>query len=131
MSEFGEHPQHLPLTPPRSPKERKWAEQRIRMDRENHASVQATSHVRSKSTHSMENESDMHRSLTFQANDQTNDEDVDGEAHHRLLNNRNPLRRRPSAVSALSVTADSGLTRQDVLSAFLNYKIWHLLVKLS
>ncbi|KAI7172527.1 MFS general substrate transporter [Hortaea werneckii] len=60
------------------------------------------------------------------------DQDLDsssGEAHDRLLDGRPITRRRKaSTVSTKSLTADSGLTRQDILSAFLNYKIWHLLI---
>ncbi|RMZ08302.1 hypothetical protein D0860_04706 [Hortaea werneckii] len=60
------------------------------------------------------------------------DQDLDsseGEAYDRLLDGRPTTRRRKaSTVSTKSLTADSGLTRQDILSAFLNYKIWHLLI---
>ncbi|KAH9834268.1 transporter [Teratosphaeria destructans] len=59
-------------------------------------------------------------------------EDAEG-PHQRLLsgtvNSTSDWRqRRPSSVSAMSVTADTGLSRQDILSALFNYKIWHLLV---
>ncbi|KAI7547219.1 MFS general substrate transporter, partial [Hortaea werneckii] len=60
------------------------------------------------------------------------DQDLDsssGEAHDRLLDGRPTTgRRKASTMSTKSLTADSGLTRQDILSAFLNYKIWHLLI---
>ncbi|USW48590.1 Putative major facilitator superfamily, MFS transporter superfamily [Septoria linicola] len=55
------------------------------------------------------------------------------EAHERLLDEEDPMRsphrgRRKSTISAISVTRDSGLSRHDIVSAFFNYKIWHLLI---
>ncbi|KAK4634436.1 High-affinity nicotinic acid transporter [Fulvia fulva] len=50
--------------------------------------------------------------------------------HERLLGGNNlheTLRRTVSGVSGHPITEDSGLTKQDILSAIFNYKIWHLL----
>ncbi|EMD00407.1 hypothetical protein BAUCODRAFT_61850 [Baudoinia panamericana UAMH 10762] len=88
--------------------ERLWAEQRIRLDRDN---------------------SDDNNALP--ANGGLEDEAVADEPHHRLLNDyadNTSRRRKFSTVSAISVTADSGLSTHDILSALLNYKIWHLLL---
>ncbi|KAI4728778.1 MFS general substrate transporter [Aureobasidium sp. EXF-10728] len=38
-----------------------------------------------------------------------------------------PLARRPSHASALSVTADSGVSREDIFSAVADWKVWYLL----
>lgn len=108
--------------------ERVWAERRIRVDRATSAAgprKRKTSKIVTESTDgsvSRPSESGQHLA-----------EDYFGEeSHHRLLashsNTHPPMRRLMSTVSTMSVTADTGLSRHDVLSAILNYKIWHLLV---
>ncbi|KAK0301029.1 hypothetical protein LTS00_000177 [Friedmanniomyces endolithicus] len=107
------------------PQERVWAEQRIRLDRDNVTPTQKR------------------RASLALARSITEDEDAHAhpfatenegeEAHHQLLASHdradsNALRRKLSTISTMSVTADAGLTRHDILSAVLNYKIWHLLI---
>ena len=90
--------------------EKRWAEQRIRIDRDEASGTKSHRRTGKRSTRPSQDE-----------------EDAEGEAHHRLLSDGGPANRRMSIVSSMSVTADAGLTRHDILSAFLNYKIWHLL----
>ncbi|TKA68934.1 hypothetical protein B0A55_08470 [Friedmanniomyces simplex] len=105
--------------------ERVWAEQRIRLDRDN---VTPTQRRRASMA--------LARSITEdeEANAHPFAAENDGEeAHHRLLANHDtadstPLRRKESTLSTMSVTADTGLSRHDIFSAVLNYKIWHLLI---
>lgn len=101
--------------------ERDWAEQRIRLDRDD------ASH--SKPTHSMVTEDlnilvedDRRRSAEY------DEEATDDRA--QLLEPRYtspPRRRKMSTISAHSVTADSGLSKHDIVSAVAQYNIWHLL----
>ncbi|KAK5122336.1 hypothetical protein LTR85_004247 [Meristemomyces frigidus] len=106
--------------------ERMWAEQRIRLDRESVTSTQKRRASKALQRTTSEDEETAERpSISF-----ANDDDT-GEAHHRLLDGHMEAgirRRKMSTASAISVTADAGLTRHDVLSAVLNYKIWHLLI---
>ena len=96
--------------------ERQWAEARIRLDQrmatDRHASGNDDPLVTS---HDRDND----------INDDPDDDDVAGEAHHHLLY---PSKSRMSTLTGISVTEDSGLTRHDVMSAFLNFKIWHILI---
>ena len=105
-----------------SPSERVWAEQRIRLDRDNVTSTQkrrASIAVQ----RSMDEEADTNAPT---------DDDEGGESHTRLLASHYPdcppLTRKASVMSTMSVTADAGLTRHDILSAILYPKIWHLLI---
>ena len=87
--------------------EKKWAEQRIRLDRDEAAGFAASQ-------------------VTITKAPRTSEEfdDTRGEAHHSLLPESEST---PRAVSSAPVTADAGLTRHDILSAILDYKIWHIL----
>lgn len=106
--------------------ERMWAEQRIRLDRESVTSSQKRRASRPLQRSTSEDEATTERpSISYVTDDDP------GEAHHRLLEGHVEVglrRRKMSIASAISVTADAGLTRHDVLSAVINYKIWHLLV---
>ncbi|CAD0090761.1 unnamed protein product [Aureobasidium vineae] len=53
----------------------------------------------------------------------------DDEADYLLPNAEvtQPLARRPSHASVLSVTADSGVSREDIFSAVADWKVWYLL----
>lgn len=99
-------------------------EQRIRLDRDAaaHSSDMTSYDQRTMASH--EDESHVH----FASLDE---EAAGSEAHDRLLpgeDDQPPRKRKMSTVSAMSVTADAGLTRHDIVSAVLNYKIWHLLI---
>ena len=91
--------------------ERKWAEQRMRLDRAEAAGVVPRD--------------ELSRKLNRTSDDVEDDE---GEAHDRLLPETDSTQRITRAASKEPVTADAGLTRHDILSAFLDYKIWHVLV---
>ncbi|KAK4541430.1 hypothetical protein LTR36_008031 [Oleoguttula mirabilis] len=105
--------------------ERVWAEQRIRLDRESVTSTQKRRASKALQRSASEDEAAFDRpSVSFV-------DDEGSSAHHRLLDGHMEAglrRRKMSTASAISVTADAGLTRHDVLSAVLNYKIWHLLL---
>ncbi|KAK5684800.1 hypothetical protein LTS10_002874 [Elasticomyces elasticus] len=105
-----------------SSQERMWAEQRIRLDRDN-----VTPNQKRRASMALA------RSITEDEDAHAHDDDDGQEAHDRLLAGHdsadtNTLHRKMSTVSNMSVTADAGLSRHDVLSAILSYKIWHLLV---
>jgi len=92
--------------------ERQWAEQRIRLDQlsgTNPAAAAADDSAAHNQVHADEEESD-------------------GEAHRRLLSTSKYAHRRMSVATRASVTEDAGLTKTDISSAFLNYKIWHILI---
>ena len=105
--------------------ERAWAEERIRRDRQ--VPSDFISSVRRCSLYDDEgDEEDTSQGphLSFAQGDNE-------EASRSLLAHKSPSRnrnRRMSAMSAVSVTADTGLSRSDVLSAFLDWKVWYLLV---
>ncbi|KAK3726074.1 hypothetical protein LTR37_000222 [Vermiconidia calcicola] len=102
-------------------RERRWAEERIRLD-QLIASTQTTQRsARMAGRQSVNSESLQEEGLL-------SDNDDTGEAHHRLLNDTELVHRRMSVASGVSVTADAGLSRHDVLSAVFNLKIWHILV---
>lgn len=98
--------------------EKTWAEQRMRLDfiHPGEASKE------------IDAEDDDH--LTRALTSDSREEDQGAEADDRLLQetDTNMLTSWRSAASAMSITADSGLTRQDVFEAIFNYKIWHLLM---
>jgi MFS family permease len=101
--------------------EKQWAEQRIKLDRKNNNN----SHRQKPPAYEVGPDALAGVAI------EDEESEPPGEAHHRLLDGHTDssrYRRRASAVSVLSVTADAGLTRQDILSAILNYKIWHLLI---
>ncbi|KXL46424.1 hypothetical protein M433DRAFT_153667 [Acidomyces richmondensis BFW] len=112
--------------------ERQWAEERIRLDRLNIFSTNIQSDLRDAYTSCAQIEEERALSVTHADDgDDADDDDDTGNAHQRLLDgHRDTLtdRRRLSTRSTISFTADAGLTRHDVLSAILNYKIWHLLM---
>ncbi|OQN97491.1 hypothetical protein B0A48_16644 [Cryoendolithus antarcticus] len=102
--------------------ERRWAEQRIRLDRDAaaHASASPTRRRSSPVTEQ-----------TTPSHDFNQDDEHDGEAHDRLLSSTDDTHvrhRKLSVVSATSVTADAGLSRHDIVSAVIQRKIWHLLI---
>ena len=92
--------------------EKRWAEQRIKLDRDDAAHAGGHRQTRK-------------RPRTSDADD---DEDEGSEAHHQLLLGSARVHHTISASSGRSVTADAGLSRYDILSAVINYKIWHILV---
>lgn len=107
-----------------SPQEREWAERRIRLDRDQ--ALHTTKHVqderRDASIHSLETEE-----LPRHSNDE--DDTIDDQAHLLETGHQTrPRERKMSTVSNMSLTADSGLSRHDIVSAVMQYKIWHLLV---
>jgi MFS family permease len=109
-------------------RERRWAEERIRIDRDE--ALHATSHRRNRSEGSRstpdqtwETESQPRHSTEL------HDDAVDDRAH--LLepgHQTTPRLRKMSTVSTVSLTADAGLSKHDMVSAVAQWKIWHLLV---
>nr|POF15225.1 high-affinity nicotinic acid transporter [Quercus suber] len=100
------------------PSEKMWAEERIRIDREN---PRLTGKLDDNGIDEEEVDEDERPS--------ERNEEESSEAHDRLLSSDHDteaakLRRKRSA---MSLTADAGLSRHDILSAFSNHKIWHLL----
>lgn len=92
-----------------SAEERKWAEKRIVIDRDEESA-------------SSQQQAD--------GNEAAPDEDVET-AHQRLLGGQTdpvPSQNQKEEESTKSVTAAAGLDRQDVLSAIFSYNIWHLLL---
>lgn len=106
-------------------REREWAEQRIRLDQD--AAAHGNDHARHAGIARLSSEDEPH--VHF-ATGSLDEEATGSEAHDRLLpdDNEVPRKRKMSTVSTMSVTADSGLTRHDIVSAVLNFKIWHLLI---
>jgi MFS family permease len=100
-----------------SREEKVWAEQRMRLD--------VTGPVETSKEINDEEEDHLNQPLTSESREGG----AGTEAHDRLLqdSDHNMLRSWRSAASAMSITADSGLTSQDVFEAIFNYKIWHLL----
>lgn len=101
--------------------ERKWAEQRIRLDQ--HKATSNGNHI-SKDDAVTEDSVSLHNETAGEPEE----DDTIGEAHHHLLSQTRLSNRRMSTVTGHSVTEDAGLSRHDIISAFLNYKIWHILV---
>ncbi|KAF7191200.1 High-affinity nicotinic acid transporter [Pseudocercospora fuligena] len=102
--------------------ERSWAEARMRQDT-----------ISSHEAKSAINEGPIHEEPFEEVEidpDDHADSGTDESDHDRLLagSTRNGRRRMSSVVSAMSITADSGLSRQDILSAVFSYKIWYLLI---
>lgn len=99
--------------------EKFWAEQRMQLD--------TVDTERSK-----ERDAEPSRQTTDDARQLDGaEEGLGGEAHDQLLSGsrvHDSLRKTNSHVPGRAVTEDSGLTRQDILSAVFNYKIWHLLM---
>ena len=87
--------------------EKKWAEQRIRLDRDEAAGFTTPQ-----------------KTITNAPRTFDEFEENEGEAHHRLLPESDST---PKSESKVPVTADAGLTRHNILSAILDYKIWHIL----
>jgi MFS family permease len=103
-----------------SPQEREWAERRIRLDRDKalHTTHQNRG-SRGNPNHSSEIEDQTRQSL---------EDEQDGiDDHHHLLRTT-PRHRKMSTVSTISLTADSGLSKHDIVSAVAQSKIWHLLI---
>ena len=106
-------------------RERRWAEERIRIDRDEalHTSSHRSEATRVTADHMAETESQSRHSTELQ------DEAIDDRAHllepgHRTA----PRLRKMSTVSTISLTADAGLSKHDMVSAAAQWKIWHLLV---
>ncbi|GAB7353137.1 hypothetical protein MBLNU459_g3673t1 [Dothideomycetes sp. NU459] len=105
-----------------SPDERNWAETRIRRDRENSALWHPPTKTRSEG----ETEDAIQDEALRRVSTSQSDEEAD-----RLLSAfaaPQQVRRRASVMSTKSMTADSGLSRTDVYSALVDWKIWYLLV---
>lgn len=103
-----------------SAEEKHWAERRMKLD---------TPEVeQSKEGHAEDSQQSSAEETA--ALDGTEEEVVGSEAHNQLLSGGNvhdSLRKTQSNLTGRAVTEDSGLTRQDILSAVFNYKIWALL----
>lgn len=105
--------------------ERRWAEERIRLD--HNESSPAHRRRSSKSSRCAI------RGIDQETHGQPSDDDENDNAGtqdgllRRASSNSMSRRRKLSTISGVSLTNDSGLTRHDILSAFLGYKIWHLL----
>ena len=97
-------------------RERWWAEERVRRDREeawSAAIVDGVAVARESAEHAGE----------------TGVVDVADQPHHRLLHDfPRPSRVKSHRPSVKSFTHDAGLSRADIVSAVCNYHIWHLLV---
>lgn len=107
-----------------SAEERKWAEQRIRLDRESAATPEH--HQQRPHQTSTDHAEEIVRGRSSDVHAEGSDE-----AHEYLLSEHGSspsTRRKASIGSAMSITADTGLSRHDVVSAFVQFKIWHLLV---
>lgn len=98
--------------------EKVWAEQRMQLD------------ISRPGETSKEVDEDDDRHLTRPLTSDSGEHESGTEAHDRLLHDseNNMLRSWRSAASARTITADAGLTSQDVFEAVFNYKIWHLLI---
>ena len=108
-----------------SPQEREWAERRIRLDRDQtlHATKHYDNDTRNVAIHPLEPEELPRHSV----ND--DEETIDDQAQLLEPIHTTPFRvRKMSTVSTMSLTADSGLSRHDIVSAVMQYKIWHLLI---
>jgi hypothetical protein len=106
-------------------RERRWAEERIRLDRDEalHANSHRSEGTRAASDQSWETASQPRHSPDLHG------DAIDDRAHllepgHRTT----PRLRKMSTVSTTSLTADAGLSKHDMISAVAQWKIWHLLV---
>nr|POE88150.1 putative transporter [Quercus suber] len=103
------------------PSEKVWAEERIQIDRENRAGIPVTSKLDDGiDEDGMEEDERPSRPDDYQSN----------EVHDRLLSSvqdTEAAASRPKS-STMSLTADAGLSRRDIVSALVNHKIWHLLI---
>lgn len=109
------------------PQERYWAEERIKLDTHNNI----TSDKGDEEDPYLGRAESHGESLTRPDTADHGDEHVGDEAHDRLLAGgevHGSVRRTIDAIPGISATKDSGLTKDDILSAIFNYKIWHLLV---
>ena len=105
-------------------RERKWAEERIRLDRNEalHTNSHRCENTRTAADHMAETESQPRHSNELC-------DAIDDTAH--LLetgHNTTPRLRKMSTVSTISLTADAGLSKHDMVSAVVQWKIWHLLI---
>lgn len=105
-----------------SSEERVWAETRIRLDRDEvlHTPTNRNTGARSVVSRSSRAED---QPQTSYDNDLERTDD-----HALLLGSDRRTTPRPRKISTASLTADSGLSRHDVISAVAQYKIWHLLI---
>ncbi|KAM0720588.1 hypothetical protein Q7P37_004724 [Cladosporium fusiforme] len=104
--------------------ERAWAEERIKLDRDEAAHLAAPCNG-----FAVEYEQATGDGFHSRRSVETEEDTIDDQA--RLLGDGDlpPTRRRKmSTLSTTSVTADSGLSKHDMISAVAQYKIWHLLV---
>jgi len=107
-----------------SGEERQYAEMRIRLDRD----LSSTGAPSSGVFHGHTDRDEM--------NDEDNDFDGDDmleeDVTAQLISSRSRVNRakarKASVASAITVTDDRGLTRSNVFSALLDWKIWHLLI---
>ncbi|CAK3984902.1 related to nicotinamide mononucleotide permease [Lecanosticta acicola] len=99
--------------------ERSWAEKRMQLD---------TIEVEQSKERHTENSSQVTREARQMDGAE---EGLEDDAHDQLLSGTGihaSLRKTQSQMSGRAVTEDSGLSRQDILSAVFNYKIWSLLI---
>lgn len=107
-----------------NPEERYWAEARMRQDAV--CSDEPKTSTTNEPLRGEEAYEEVDRDHNESADFGTGESDYD-----RLLAGSHAgsgHRRMNSVMSTKSVTADSGLSRQDILSAFFCYKIWYLLI---
>ena len=104
-------------------RERRWAEERMRLDQVEGATIHDAGAGRA----SLPRNEDVYNHAHDLDHPDTNS-DPDLESRRGLLSDSNAMRRLKTNASTVSVTQDAGLTRQDILSAVLNFKIWHILI---
>ena len=104
-------------------RERRWAEERIRLDQTERAHSPSPGMRQTSVSHG-----NLSHSNSRHPSHDDIEADIDHESHHRLLSDAYTITRLKTNTSAISVTHDAGLSRQDVLSAILNLKIWHILI---
>ena len=106
-------------------RERRWAEERIRLDRDDalHADSHHSDLAMAIPDQTWANENQLRHSSDL------HDEAIDDRA--QLLNpgsHTAPRPRKMSTISTTSLTADAGLSKHDMVAAVAQWKIWHLLV---
>jgi len=107
--------------------EQEWAEQRIRRDRDLHAAPRLRSRPEVVVSEIAEGHGEHDNVRPLSCAHGNDDEEASGllssfKAHTSERGRRN------STMSAISITADTGLSRTDITSALTDWKIWYLLV---
>lgn len=106
-------------------RERAWAEERIRLDQDKAAHSSTIQHEHAIDSHDRGIESASHPQDSVEAEEETFDDQARLLGHRDHPSTRN---RKMSTGSVITLTADSGLNRHEMISAVAQYKIWHLLV---